>query len=409
MTARRHVLFLAGFDSIDVPSQHRRFQREAAKFAQTWQVSAAVSDVEAMENGARWRLRVAAPNWQNETAYELFDWCDLVRVELDRSRLALLLAGFWTFADFVLTGTAARYFAATWRYGLFFLVPFVNVVLFAVAAAACATIIARWLSLGPALDLGVGLVLAVAVFALLMRWPGRRWRVVHAFADWIFARDYMLGRRADLETRLDAFSERLCAVVRASDADEILVVGHSLGATMAVDVIARALARDPELAAGGPAICLLTVGATIPKLALHPKAKRLREAIARVARHSQVIWAEFQARSDPISFYKFDPVTLQPFTHNAAGRNPRIGLVGIKDMLAPESNERIKYNHMRKHYQFVMGNEQRAIYDYFMLIGGPVPFARLTDLPKGALDAFDDDGAYRLAGGTSTPAAAGQA
>src|SRR3954470_6069691 len=129
MTARRHVLFLAGFDSIDVPSQHRRFQREAAKFAQTWQVSAAVSDVEAVENGARWRLRVAAPNWQNETAYELFDWCDLVRVELDRSRLALLLAGFWTFADFVLTGTAARYFAATWRYGLFFLVPFVNVVL----------------------------------------------------------------------------------------------------------------------------------------------------------------------------------------------------------------------------------------------------------------------------------------
>jgi pimeloyl-ACP methyl ester carboxylesterase len=229
-----------------------------------------------------------------------------------------------------------------------------------------------------------------------MRWPGQRWRIAQALADWIFAREYMLGRRPDIDILLDRFADRLIARARAADCDELIVVGHSLGATMAVHMIARALERDPELARHGPAICLLTVGATIPKLALHPAASLLRDRIQRVAQAPGIAWTEYQARRDPISFYKFDPVTLRPFEANAPGRKPRIVLVGLKDMLTDDSYQRHKLNHMRLHYQFVMGNEQRAIYDYFMLIGGPAPFAFLSECPQGALEVFAADGAYQF-------------
>jgi pimeloyl-ACP methyl ester carboxylesterase len=205
----------------------------------------------------------------------------------------------------------------------------------------------------------------------------------------------MLGRRKDVEQRLDGFAKRIVAAARANSADEILIVGHSLGATMAVEVIARALDQDPALASHGPVVSLLTVGATIPKIALHPAGKQLRAGMARIAAQPGIFWTEYQARRDPISFYKYDPAALRGFRANAKGQKPHICLVGLKDMLAPDTFAHHKLNHMRLHYQFVMANERRALYDYFMLLLGPAPFEYLSTIPGGALDGYGDDGSYR--------------
>ena len=48
---------------------------------------------------------------------------------------------------------------------------------------------------------------------------------------------------------------------------------------------------------------------------------------------------------------------------------------------------------MRLHYQFVMANERRSTYDYFMLVCGPVPFERLVRAPTGAVELIAADGA----------------
>jgi hypothetical protein len=110
---------------------------------------------------------------------------------------------------------------------------------------------------------------AALVFVLLMRWPGKPWQISQAVDDWIFAREYVLGRRSDIAARLETFADRLIACARRADADEIVIAGHSLGATIVIDLLTRALARDPALGQRGPRICVLTIGATLPKLALH--------------------------------------------------------------------------------------------------------------------------------------------
>src|SRR5215207_7134321 len=67
----------------------------------------------------------------------------------------------------------------------------------------------------------------------LLQWPGRRLFVQHLLDDWIFARRYIHGEDAVLRPRLDRVAERLCEAARAGEADEVLVLGHSLGAVLA--------------------------------------------------------------------------------------------------------------------------------------------------------------------------------
>jgi len=367
----------------------------------------------------RWTVTTQAPDWQVVTAFELLDWSDIVRGELKRPSARRLAEGLATFAEFIYSGTAWRYFAANWRYGMFFLVPFLNVFLFAALAIVAADYLGTTIATALTSTLW-GIVAAIAaaplVFAALMRWPGGRWRVPQALADWVFARDYMLGRHPEMNARIEAFVARIVACVRRADADEIVIAGHSLGAMVAVDVLARAFDRDPALGRRGPKLNLLTVGATIPKLALHPRGAWLRESARRLAAEPSLVWAEYQARDDFISFHKFDPVKLSRLPPPAApilpspacggglGRGAEEGGVGVNgpiirrvqihQMLSAATLRRLRFSYMRLHYQFVMANERRAAYDYFMLMCGPAPFRRTVTQPNGPVDLYGADGSY---------------
>jgi hypothetical protein len=390
---------VTGFDPHDRATRYRRFVREAARFAATWNVKSQVSAMHESADADRdWTVTTQAPGWQVVTSFTLLDWSDIVRSELRRPSARRLWDGVTTLVDLIGSGTAWRYFTANWRYGMFFLVPFLSVFLFGAIAIAAAGYVATAVA-AALMSTFWGIVAAAPavalVFSALMRWPGDRWRVTQGLADWIFARDYMRGRHSDMEARVEAFVGRIVACARRADVDEIVVAGHSLGATVAVDLLARAFDRDPELGRRGPKLCLLTIGATIPKIALHPKGGWLREKTRRLAAELSLAWAEYQARHDIISFHKFDPVKLARFdSANEPGR-PVIRRVQIHQMLSAPTLRRFRFNYMRLHYQFVMANERRTVYDYFMMMCGPAPFARTIAQPNGPDDLYAADGSLR--------------
>jgi hypothetical protein len=417
MVPKRYFLHASGFDPYDSVAQYRRFVREVARFAATWNVKAQVSAIDrsGIPDG-HWTVTTQAPGWQVVTVFELLDWSDIVRGELKRPAARRLAEGLATFVEFISSGTAWRYFTANWRYGMFFLVPFLNVFLFAALAILAADYVGTAVATALASTLegiAAGAAAALLVFAVLMRWPGERWRVPEALADWIFAREYMLGRHPKMNARIEAFVARVIACTRRADVEEIVIAGHSLGAMVAVDVLARAFDRDPTLGRHGPKLNLLTVGATIPKLALHPRGAWLRESVRRLAAEPSLTWAEYQARDDFISFHKFDPVKLRrlPSPPQAGkgqsicppalagesregGDGPIIRRVQIHQMLSAPTLRRLRFSYMRLHYQFVMANERRAAYDYFMLMCGPAPFRRNVTQPNGPADLYGADGAY---------------
>ena len=120
---------------------------------------------------------------------------------------------------------------------------------------------------------------------------------------------------------------------------------------------------------------MLTIGATIPKIALHPDGARLRGCAEKVAREPDMFWVEYQARDDAISFYKFHPVTLRAIGPAGDPAPPLVRRVQFHEMMTPAEFRRCRLSFMRLHYQFVMANAQRATYDYFMIACGPAAVA----------------------------------
>jgi hypothetical protein len=296
------------------------------------------------------------------------------------------------------TGTLFRYAAANARYFLFTLFPLLQLGVLGFCSWAAAALGAWALDLQGMQRQTFETLIGVGIFFLLFRWPGRRWKLQHALDDWILARAYLYGQRSDVQSRLEAFSGRLIRRVKEGGVDEIVIVGHSLGALFAIEVVARALQTDPDLGRRGIALCILTVGATIPKCTLHPAAALVRDRVLQVAQEPSVYWAEYQARADAISFYRFDPVKLRRITGKGDQLNgsPVIRRVQIQDMLRKETFARHRFHVLRLHYQFVMANNRRSSYDYFMMVCGPIAFQQWTTSPLGLLDFFSEQGEAKV-------------
>src|ERR1700728_1589249 len=399
MVKARHVYHLAGFDPIDAGALHRRFARQLELFQHTWKVEATLSELHRSDDRSRawWTVNARAANWDVKAVHEIMLWDDIVRNDFARPLVVRLFKAVLAYFDFVTTGTMSRYSAASKRYAVFFHFPFALLALFAICAAFFGWLLMYLSDFAGIAAIAAGSLAGWVVFVILLQWPGRRWRVLQLLDDWSFARAYLHNLRPDLDARLDRFAETLIA--RARDPlDEIVIVGHSLGAMLAIDVISRTLGRDPDFGRR-VSICLLTVGATIPKFALYAKADRIRHMIARVTAEPLIAWAEFQAREDSISFYKFDPVSLRPIGYDRLDGKPLIRCVHVRDQLQPETFIRYRHNALRVHYQSVMANEKRAPYDYYLMVCGPVPFICWTVSGAGFLDFITTDGAYEDAGG----------
>jgi hypothetical protein len=158
---------------------------------------------------------------------------------------------------------------------------------------------------------------------------------------------------------------------------------------LAVDIVDRALKLDPALGQGGRRLVLLSVGSSILKIGLHRAAKRFHAAVARVAAAPGVFWAEYQALTDVMNFFKVDPATAMGLS---VPQPPVIRKVRIRKMLDPDYYRRVRYNLFRIHRQFVSGNDLRAPYDYFMLVCGPLPVERQVFSRDGAMSAIGADG-----------------
>lgn len=402
VVTKRLVFHVGGYEPLAPDAMHRRFVREIRRFEATWSASTSVSSADVHEDGGAWRVVATAPNWRVETDYRLVRWDDIIEAAARQPMWRRVPLGLLAFLDFVAGGALWRYFRTNWRYALFFLYPYLLLLGFVVLATLAGNLAAEATG-----SVVAGVAVGAPIFVGLLRWPGRRLYLPLMLDDWIFARTYVRRGHPLLDARLERAAHAVVAAARAGDADEIVIVGHSLGAVLAVDLVGRALKLEPALGQGGPPVALLSVGSSIPKIGLHRAARRFHAALERVAQAPGVFWAEYQAITDVMNFYKTDPVAalgLKP-----AGK-PVVRVVRISRMLDPAYYRRIKRDFFRLHRQFVSGNDRRAAYDYFMLLCGPIPVERQVRSRDGAASLIGSDGALldHSANGKSADGAVGQ-
>lgn len=376
---KRRVFHVPGYDPAPPAAVKRRFARELLRFEQTWSARASVSDGADDRN---WTIAASGPDWNVETRFSLVDWDDVIAEAARKPAWLRIPQGMFAFLDFTVNALP-RYLHANWRYAGFFLYPFVMFAALTVLAIVAGCVTAR--ASGSAV---AGIAAAVAAFAVLWQWPGQRIFLHLLFDDWIFSRSYLRWGDSAMDAKLDRAAREVVEATR-SEADEIVVIGHSLGAVLAIDLLDRALRLEPALGQKGPRIALISVGSSILKIGLHSGAARFRASADRVAAAPGVFWGDYQAISDLMNFYKRDPLTAMGLP---ARDVPLVRMVRIRHMLDPAVYKRIRYRPLRMHLQFVSGNNLRNAYDYFMLVCGPLSAERQVR-GDGALFAIGADGA----------------
>ena len=222
-----------------------------------------------------------------------------------------------------------------------------------------------WLGLAGAL-LSAGLLYLFSTQLLLMT----------MLDNWRFSRAAALERDAAIENKCAEFkravAQRSKDFQAVSGGGDVVIAAHSLGAYFAAMTLGGALA---EMKADQPAPGLMMAGSSLLKIALHPKAVRLRAAVGAIAQ-SQTRWLDVQSLTDVLNFYGADPVTALGI---AATRPPVLQKVRFRHMLTPQTYRRIKLNWLRVHRQFVLAAERRTNYSFHMMLAGPFRFDEIME------------------------------
>jgi len=378
------VYYIGGYDPAPPAAVFERFVKELRRFEQTWGARATVSELVVRDDLASWRISASGPNWHTETEMNLVRWDDVISSAGERPAWSRLGPGIVAFGDFLVSGALGAYLRSSWRYAMFFLYPVF--ILFLIAG----------LCIGAAL---FSFALKGSYFISLLIFIGAAWLLLHAadrwlylgllIDDWIFARDYIRNGNRVLADRLQRVAAEISRCPNSEATDEMLVVGHSLGAVLAIDLIDRAMKIERESSGRSRKIAFLSVGASILKIGLHRAAHEFRAAIGRVSANIDVFWADYRARSDVMNFFGAELLShlKLPPTGSPVARN-----VSIRRMITPARYPRLRKNWYRMHCQFVRGNDRRAPYDYFMSTCGPLSAERIARSERGAMDMFDVDG-----------------
>jgi len=383
--AKRLVFHIGGYDPITSSvNAQRRFEREIARFQRTWSVKAAVDGFHCTADQMQWNVTTTGPDWLVETDYRLVRWHDVIEAFGRRSIWSRISVGILTFLDFVMTGTLWRYLLTNWRYAGFFLYPFVMFGLLIASAFLIGVVAFKITGSIPIATAG-----GLFGFATVLAGPWRWLHLGDLFDDWIFSREYIRSGNSEIEQRLERLAAELVVAASNFAVDEILVIGHSLGAVLAVDLLDRALKLEPALGRNKKSVTFLSVGSSILKVGLHPKAVRFRTTIERVANSRAIFWGDYQALIDIMNFYKSRPMAEMGLsTENEA----TVRVVRLSRMLDEDMYRRIRFRFFRLHCQFVSGNDRRTSYDYFMLTCGPISAKSQTLAADGAVSMIADDG-----------------
>jgi len=399
LVRRRHVIYVEGYDPQGAEGYYNLFQRSWKRFLNIWPLKTKVGALQIdSEFLAHWDVETAAPNWQVHTRYEFLRQEQFISAAMAEPMLRQIRRSLCWTLDYLFSGAMYRVFRASWQYGLallhFQVMMLYWLLLSALGGALVAFALTQYLAVPVILSAVAGVVAAVACFKLLRPIADKLY-VVQINSHWPYLCEFARGVPTGFDAPINAGAERLIAVARANAVDEILVIGHSGGGVIAPAVIARALELDPEVGRHGPRVVLMTLGSIMPGAGVHPKATRLRAVIEQVAVEPSILWIDAQSNKDILNFEKFDPVAGIGIDAGARRCNPLTWQVRFRDMLGAKFYRRLRFNFFRMHFQFIMANDSRAPYDYFMLTCGPATPAEWVKRGRDLLAEFGDDASYK--------------
>ncbi|KIN64952.1 hypothetical protein Z946_3848 [Sulfitobacter noctilucicola] len=224
--------------------------------------------------------------------------------------------------------------------------------------------------------------IGVGAAVTLLRWfksKDGKFYAYYLMHDYAYSASSRGANPPELEARIALFTETIAAALH-SDADEVLVVGHSSGAHLGVSIMAD-LIRQGRVPADGPALSFLTLGQVVPMVSFLSEAHRLRADLRYLSMRDEITWVDVTAPGDGCSFALCDPVSVSGVAP-AEKKWPLVFSAAFTQTLSPKRWKELRWRFFRLHFQYLCAFDRPKDYDYFQITAGPVTLAaRYADRP----------------------------
>ncbi|MBC7139322.1 MAG: hypothetical protein H5U17_11400 [Defluviimonas sp.] len=379
--ARRRVFYIPGYDPIHPRRYRELYRREGAEQARLCGYALALGP-KAAGGTYGWHVTAQIEGAGTEADIDVLVWSDIVRGSMGQSVGATygqLLRTSWAYVG---SGALLRLMRLRKGPMIAALYP-VGMLLLQLALALLAGwgggALAAW-GLTAAGLLGwlaalAGWAAAAGVAALVLvrfRRADARFYAYYLMHDFAYAARWNGANPPELEARMAAFGNTIAAAL-TEDWDEVLVIGHSSGAHLAISILAD-LIRAGRVPAEGPELSLLTLGQVVPMVSFLPRATRLRRDLRDLSRREELTWVDVTAPGDGCAFALCDPVAVSGVAPPGK-RWPLVLTAAFTRTLSPARWKALRWRFFRLHFQYLCAFDALPgaadDYDYFRITAGP--------------------------------------
>ncbi|MHA6261735.1 hypothetical protein ACXYMO_00905 [Arenibacterium sp. CAU 1754] len=387
---RRHVFYIPGYDPIPPRRYRELYRSEGAEQARISGYEIALAPKE--EGGPfGWHVDARVEDARVHARVDVLVWSDIVRDSMSQTIPA-------TYVQLVRTAWEYIGSGALWRLMRLRKGP-VIAALYPVAMLLVQLVLALILGhlAGLALSWAAGRVplgaegtgfavrlmlesLAYIAGLIAVTWGVLGWfkaRDGKIFAyylmhDFAYSARFKGANPPELETRMRSFGDQIAAALQ-TDVDEVLIVGHSSGAHLAVSILAD-LIRAGRVPATGPALGFLSLGQVVPMVSFLPAADRLRGDLQYLSARDELTWVDITAPGDGCAFALCDPVTVSGVAPETK-KWPLVFSAAFTQTLSPERWKALRWRFFRLHFQYLCAFDRPNDYDYFRVTAGPLTLA----------------------------------
>ena len=376
---RRRVFYIPGYDPIHPRRYRELYRKEGAEQAE---ISGYAIDLQAKRGKKRygWSVRGEMDGATVDAEFDVLVWSDIVRDSMERGIVGTYLLMIRTAWVYIASGALFRLMrlrkgpviAALYPVGFLLVQLLIALGLAWGLGTLLAAYVHPWL-------FWAGLI--VVPFALeWFRRKDNKFFAYYLMHDYAYSARHRGAEPPELETRMAKFTAEIADAMR-SDVDEVLVVGHSSGAHLAVSVLAD-LIRLGYVPANGPTLSFLSLGQVVPMVSFLPDAKRLRRDLAFLCTRDELTWVDVTAPGDGCAFALCDPVAVSGVAPEEGKRWPLILSAAFTQTLSPERWKALRWRFFRLHFQYLCAFDQPGDYDYFRITAGPMTLSeRFEDRP----------------------------
>ena len=368
---RRRVFYIPGYDPIPPRRYRELYRKEGAKQAEISGYDLALSPKAGPRFG--WSVDGQFAGATIRSDFDVLVWSDIVQSSMDTGIVqtyGILLRTAWIYISTGALGGLMKLrrgpvLAALYPVAILLVQLAIAIALGVGVFSILTTLSAQfWVQIGAAVAaLGFG-------FAVL-RWfkqKDGKFFAYYLMHDYGYSARWRGAEPPELRERLAEFQADIAKALQ-EDWDEVLIVGHSSGAHLGVNVLAD-LMRAEQVPVHGPQLAFLTLGQVVPMVSYLPEAKVLRRDLAYLSTREELFWLDVTAPGDPCSFALCDPVKVSGVAPPDQ-KWPLVISAAFTQSLSPELWSTLKRRFFRLHFQYLCAFDRPLAYDYFKITAGP--------------------------------------